>query len=114
MKKIAILILLSVSLSANAFWSKDVDYMGYDDNGIFGYNPYSVMNPQWYFEEFENMMDEFGGNNFNDNYYGAYRPYTNNIFGPNGYEFPIDSYTERKPPWWVANTIPDYMSSTAK
>ncbi|MBT4315704.1 MAG: hypothetical protein HOD55_01735 [Candidatus Thioglobus sp.] len=27
------------------------------DNGVFGYNPYNVMDPRWMMEEMDNFMD---------------------------------------------------------
>ena len=82
MKKMIVTALLALSLSSNAFWNNNNDWWnggyGWDDNGIFGYNSYDYWDPRWYFEEFENMMDEFDDNGWgNNNYYGpyAYGPY---------------------------------------
>ncbi len=84
MKKLFAIVLLALSLSSNAFfnnndWNNGPWNGGWnDDNGIFGYNSYDYWDPRWYFEEFENMMDEFDDNGWgNNNYYGpyAYGPY---------------------------------------
>jgi len=87
MKKLIAIFSLATALSANAFfnnndgpWGNNGPWGGgwNDDNGIFGYNSYDYWDPRWYFEEFENMMDEFDDNGWgNNNYYGpyAYGPY---------------------------------------
>ena len=94
MKKLFAIILLAISLSSNAFWNNNNYYGGYspygyyDDNGIFGYNPYDFWDPRWYFEEMENMFDEFD-EGWNDDYYGygpyGYSPYNHYGSVPNGY-----------------------------
>ncbi|MDC0447197.1 hypothetical protein OAL99_04845 [Gammaproteobacteria bacterium] len=80
MKKIIAIVALAVSLSSNAFfnnYNNGYNGYGYNDNGIFGYNPYDAfIDPRWYFEEMSNMMDDFGnfgGNNYNNGY--GYNPY---------------------------------------
>lgn len=55
--KISIISLALTSISANATWSNN--YSNYQDNGIFGYNPYSHFDPRWYLEEAINIADEF-------------------------------------------------------
>ncbi len=99
MKKIIAIVLLSISLGSNAFWNNN-NYNGwnngygyYDDNGIFGYNPYDFWDPRWYFEEMENMFDEFDDNGWNNDYYG-YGPYN---YGRNGYGFSPNEYMNT--PW---------------
>ena len=97
MKKLIAIFAMAAALSANAFWNSNNtpwgnNYNGgyggyYDDNGIFGYNPYDYWDPRWYFEEMENMMDEFD-EGWNDDYYG-YGPYN---YGPNGYGFAPQGY----------------------
>ncbi|MBC8493338.1 MAG: hypothetical protein ISR70_02425 [Candidatus Thioglobus sp.] len=89
MKKMITIALLAVSLSSNAFWNNNNNYGGYntgyyDDNGLFGYNPYDYWDPRWYFEEMENMFDEFDDNGWNNNYYNNPYNYGRN---PNGYGF---------------------------
>ncbi len=88
MKKIIAVALLVASLGSNAFWNNNNNwgnngYGYYDDNGMFGYNPYDFWDPRWYFEEMDNMMDEFD-TGWNDDYYG-YNPYNNYRYAPNGY-----------------------------
>jgi len=100
MKKMIVTALLALSLSSNAFWNNNNDWWnggyGWDDNGVFGYNSYDYWDPRWYFEEFENMMDEFDDNGWgNNNYYGGgYGPYGygQGPYGPNGYGFPSNGY----------------------
>ena len=95
MKKLIAIFAMAAALSANAFWNSNNtpwgnNYNGYgyaDDNGIFAYNPYDYWDPRWYFEEMENMMDEFD-EGWNDDYYG-YGPYN---YGPNGYGFAPQGY----------------------
>jgi hypothetical protein len=87
MKKIITVLLLTIGLSANAFWNNNGPWggynngpWGYNDNGIFGFNPYSFGDPRWFVEEMENMMDEFGvGNNWNNN--GPWGGYNNGPWG---------------------------------
>ncbi len=86
-KLLAIIALIAVSLSANAFfntnnmpWSNGYNYNGYqEDNGMFGYNPYDYWDPRWYMEEMSNMADEFDDNNngWNNNHFNGYNPYNN-------------------------------------
>lgn len=87
MKKIIAVALLAASLGSNAFWNNNNNWGNngyyYDDNGMFGYNPYDFWDPRWYFEEMDNMMDEFD-TGWNDDYYG-YNPYNNYRYAPNGY-----------------------------
>lgn len=78
MKKILVVVLLALTLSANAFWNNNGprsngygNYYGYQDNGIFAFNPYNYWDPRWYAEEMSNMMDEFDGDD-RDNHYGGY------------------------------------------
>ncbi len=98
MKKIFTIVLLTSTLSANAFWSSNntpwgngynnYNAYGYqEDNGIFGYNPYDFWDPRWYAEEMGNMFDEFDNNGWNNNnYYGYGRNgYGRNGYGRNGY-----------------------------
>ena len=98
MKKIIAIFALALTLSANAFWNNNGpwgnNYNGYgyaDDNGIFAYNPYDYWDPRWYFEEMENMMDEFDDEFGGNDYYGpyGYGPYN---YGPNGYGFAPQGY----------------------
>ena len=90
MKKLVLLLLLMTSLGASAHsnwgnnWWGNNDWWG-DDNGIFGFNPYEYWEPQWYFEEMENFVDEF--DDWDNDHYGYgynpyYRPYG---YAPNGY-----------------------------
>ena len=88
MKKLIAIFAMAAALSANAFWNSNNtpwgnNYNGYgyaDDNGIFAYNPYDYWDPRWYFEEMENMMDEFDSEFGGNDYYG-YNPYN---YGPYG------------------------------
>lgn len=105
MKKIFTIVLLTSTLSANAFWSSNntpwgngynnYNAYGYqEDNGIFGYNPYDFWDPRWYAEEMGNMFDEFDNNGWNNNnYYG----YGRNGYGRNGYGFAPNGYVNT--PW---------------
>ncbi|MDB9829150.1 hypothetical protein OAS07_00600 [Candidatus Thioglobus sp.] len=93
MKKLLAIALIAASLSANAFFnSNDMPWNnnynnsnGYQkDNGMFGYNPYNIMDPRWYIEEMSNMIDEFddefnNDNNSwnNNNNFNGYNPYNN-------------------------------------
>ncbi|WP_428087333.1 hypothetical protein [Candidatus Thioglobus sp.] len=86
MKKIFAIVLVAVSLSANAFfsssdmpWNSGSNNNGYQkDNGMFGYNPYNYWDPRWYMEEMSNMVDEFDDNlSSNDNNNNGYNPYNN-------------------------------------
>ena len=105
MKKIITVLLLTIGLSANAFWNNNGPWggynngpWGYNDNGIFGFNPYSFGDPRWFVEEMENMMDEFGvGNNWNNN--GPWGGYNNGAWGNN--MVPISSYNNN--PWGSNN-----------
>ena len=98
MKKIIAIVALAASLSSNAFfnnWNNN-GYNGYEDNGIFGYNPYDAfIDPRWYFEEMSNIMDDFGnfgGNNYNNGY--GYNPY---FYGNPYYNAPAaNAYTAPK------------------
>ncbi len=88
MKKIFAVVLLAFALGANAFWNNNNGPWGgynggyYEDNGMFGYNPYDFWDPRWYFEEMGNMVDEFD-DEFNSNDYGyGYNPYNNYRNGP--------------------------------
>ncbi|HIC40063.1 MAG TPA: hypothetical protein EYO74_01475 [Piscirickettsiaceae bacterium] len=92
MKKIFAVVLLAFALSANAFWNNNNSPWGgnnsyygggYNDNGMFGYNPYDFWDPRWYFEEMDNMMDEFDNNSWGNNYGGSgYNPYNNSRYSP--------------------------------
>ena len=100
MKKIIAIFALALTLSANAFWNNNGpwgnNYNGYgyaDDNGIFAYNPYDYWDPRWYFEEMENMMDEF------DDEFGG-----NDYYGPYGYNNPYNNF--RNGPWGPAPVAP--------
>ena len=101
MKKIIAIVALAASLSSNAFFNNN-SYNGggygggYNDNGVFGYNPYDAfIDPRWYFEEMSNMMDDFGnfgGNNYNNGY--GYNPY---FYGNPYYNAPAaNAYTAPK------------------
>ncbi len=100
MKKIIAIVALAASLSSNAFfnnWNNNgYNGYGYEDNGIFGYNPYDAfIDPRWYVEEMSNMMDDFGnfgGNNYNNGY--GYNPY---YYGNPYYNAPAaNAYTAPK------------------
>ncbi len=99
MKKILAIVLLAFTLSANAFWNNNGPWgnnynnygnYGYQDNGIFAFNPYDYWDPRWYAEEMSNMMDEFDDNGWNNNYggygynpYNRYNPYNNGPWNNN-------------------------------
>jgi hypothetical protein len=75
MKKVIATVALATVMgtaSAGFFGFGSNNYGGYNDNGIFGFNPYSFMTPGWFIEEMDNFADEFS----NDNYYG-YNGYRN-------------------------------------
>ncbi|SMM98001.1 hypothetical protein SPONL_1722 [uncultured Candidatus Thioglobus sp.] len=92
MKKIITIALLTLTVSANAFWNSNntpwgngynnnYGNYGSQDNGFFAFNPFDYWDPRWYPEEMSNMIDEFdnnwGGNNqngYNSNGY-RYNPY---------------------------------------
>lgn len=96
MKKIFAIVLLTFTLSVNAFWNSNNtpkgngynNYNGYqEDNGMFGYNPYNFWNPRWYVEEMGNIFDEFDNDSWNNNGY----------YGRNGRNFAPNSYINT--PW---------------
>jgi hypothetical protein len=96
MKKIIAIVALAASLSSNAFfnnWNNNgYNGYGYEDNGIFGYNPYDAfIDPRWYVEEMSNMMDDFGGWNNNNGY--GYNPY---YYGNPYYNQAVNPYTAPK------------------
>ncbi len=104
MKKILAIVLLAFTLNVNAFWnnndgpwSRSKGYYGYQDNGIFDFNPYDYWDPRWYVEEMSNMMDEFDDDDDWDDYYRGgygYSPYGRY----NGYG-PYNSLRSRKGSW---------------
>ncbi len=74
MKKILAIGLLTASMGATAFWGGSAPWgNSYQDNGIFGFNPYDYWNPNWYSQEMDNMIDEFDDNGRgNSNGYNGY------------------------------------------
>lgn len=114
------LILLTLTLSANAFWNNNSwnnmpwdnnnsNYGYQNDNGIFGYNPYNFWNPRWYAEEINNIVDEFDDNNWGNNNYGYnpynYRnPYNHRRGNGNGYNFAPNHYMNTP---WGAGVTPE-------
>ncbi len=80
MKKILVIVAFTVSLGVNAFWNNNAPwnsgYGYYQDNGIFGFNPYDYWDPNWYAQEMDNMIDEFDNDGYNRYGYG-YGPYRN-------------------------------------
>lgn len=117
MKKTLLLILLTATLSANAFWNNNnwnnmpwgnSNSYGYqNDNGIFGYNPYDFWDPRWYTEEMGNMVDEFDNNNWGNNNYGyGNNPYNRRGYGyGNGYNFAPNNYGNTP---WGAGSVPAF------
>ncbi len=94
MKKIFAIVLLTMTLGANAFWGNNGWGGGNDNygwsrggNSIFGYNPYNIWDPRWYFEVMDNAMDEFDnngwGNGWGGNDWG--NGWGNNSQGNNGW-----------------------------
>jgi len=118
MKKILAIVVLALTMNANAFWNNNNsmpwggnnmnmpwgsgignynnyngsnNWNGYQqDNGFFAYNPYEYYDPRWYAEEMSNMFDEFDGNN--------------NYYQPTGYGYNPRNYT-------LGNTTIDYDTS---
>ncbi|WP_190600831.1 hypothetical protein [Candidatus Vesicomyidisocius sp. SY067_SCS001] len=114
MKSFFTIVLLTFTISVNAFWSGNNSPWGngynhhnsygyQEDNGIFGYNPYDFWDPRWYAEEMGNMFDEFDDNGWNNNYNGYGRNgygrngYGRNGYGRNGYGFAPNGYVNT--PW---------------
>lgn len=60
MKKIIAIfgIVAATSASALDFGHFNNNYTYVKDNGIFAFNPYSVMDPRWYSTEFTNIIDD--------------------------------------------------------
>lgn len=77
MKKILVMVFLTLSLSVSAFWNNNnTPWGGFEDSGIFGFNPYNYWDPNWYSQEMNNMIDEFDDNRYNR--YNGYNRYNNN------------------------------------
>ncbi|MDC0407354.1 hypothetical protein OAM82_01735 [Candidatus Thioglobus sp.] len=82
MKKIITVSLMVVALNASAgFGNGPWGNNGWNNvnNGIVAHNPYSMMTPDWFSEEMDDMMDEFDTNStpWNSNGYNN-RPWNNN------------------------------------
>ena len=81
MKKIITVSLMVVALNASAGFGNGPWGNGWNNvnNGIVAHNPYSMMTPDWFSEEMDDMMDEFDTNNtpWNSNGYNN-RPWNNN------------------------------------
>jgi len=60
MKKLIAIFGIVAATSASAFdfgpFNNNYGYV--EDNGIFAFNPYSIMDPRWYSTEFTNMINE--------------------------------------------------------
>jgi len=73
MKKIIALAAIIASAQAVAFdfgpFNNNNGYV--EDNGIFAFNPYSVMDPRWYSTEFTNMINEVDEPKYVTNYQHA-------------------------------------------
>jgi len=88
MKKLALATIMATAVStASAFdfpFFDNNNHYGYvEDNGIFAFNPYSMMDPRWYSTEFTNMVDEIDEPKYTRHY--QYNPY-----GYNNYNFPAE------------------------
>ena len=103
MKKLVIAVVLATTMgSASAFWGNN---NWNNDNGIFGFNPYSFMNPKWFIQEADNFMDEFD----ND--------YRYNRHGYNGrsyHSFPVSNDTSYVPWNSYGAKNKDYYSNYMK
>jgi hypothetical protein len=79
MKKIitTVLTALLLTTTATAFFDNDIEFPLADNNpymnGMFAFNSYTMMEPQWYAKEMENLFNEFDtGTNHNNSYYTSY------------------------------------------
>ncbi len=131
MKKIITVSLLTLALNATAGWSGNNSPWGNNgwsngpwggsnnNNGIVGNNPYSMLTPDWFSEEMDDMMDEFDSNNsspwgnkgfnngpwgnkgFRNDSWGNNTPWNNSNFGnsPWGNNSPWNNNSWRNSPW---------------
>ena len=81
MKKIitTVLTALFLTTTATAFFENDIEIPLADNNpymnGMFAFNSYTMMEPQWYAKEMENAFNEFENgfsNDSNKRYYTSY------------------------------------------
>jgi len=121
MKKIITVSLLTLALNATAGWGGNNSPWGNNgwsngpwggsnnNNGIVGNNPYSMLTPDWFGEEVNDMMDEFDSNNsspwgnkgFRNGPWGNNTPWNNSNFGNSswGNNSPWNNNSWRNSPW---------------
>lgn len=75
---LGLVVLLSFSFGANAFWNNNWGNNGWNQN-YYDWNPYDVWDPRYWAEEMEDMFDgnDWWGNNQN---YNAYPNMYRNIY----------------------------------
>jgi hypothetical protein len=88
MKKVILAAALAVTMGNASAGFFGNNYYG-NDRGIFGFNPYSFMEPRWFIKEASNFVDEFDNNNYR---------YTHIPTGYNHYSANTKQYTKD---YWV-------------
>jgi len=91
MKKLALATIMATAVStASAFDFGPFNNNNYgyvEDNGIFSFNPYSMMDPRWYPTEFVNMINEVDDPDYVVSY--QHNPYKNYGYASPYYNFPV-------------------------